>query len=178
MAYKIVYYGPGMSGKTTNLQWISRHAPIDIHEPLHPVLLADERALTITLKEYHQSTMHTVYWELWTLPGAQLHAHARNVVLHGVHGIVFVASSLRNQLQENIKSMQELFRILHQQGRGIATIPLVLQYNKRDTASPLPAKIMHTYLNIMQWRTCEAEAINGIGVLETLSMIGQLVARD
>ncbi len=176
---KIVYYGPGMSGKTSNLQFIHREAPSTTRGDLRSIATEQERTLFFDFLPLDlgkvrgfQTRLH-----LYTVPGQVMYERTRVAVLNGADGVVFVADSQRSKLEENVNSLKELARNVQKQGKRFQEFPLVLQYNKRDLADAMPVPTMNTYLNTLHWPMIEATATQGSGVLESLREISQLVMR-
>src|SRR4051794_11450806 len=112
---------------------------------------------------------------LYTVPGQVMYERTRTAVLSGADGVVFVADSEQNRLDEDAVSLQELSRNLQKQGKRMQEYPIILQYNKRDLATAAPLPTLESYLNAMNWPHYEATATQGTGVLETLKAISQMV---
>ena len=174
---KVVYYGPGLSGKTTNLQFIHTRIPQNTKSNLLSIATETERTLFFDFLPLDLGKIHgfTIRFHLYTVPGQVLYDRTRVAVLNGADGIVFVADSARDRLQDDLESLNELARNLRAQGKNIADYPLVLQYNKRDTPSALPVPVMDRYLNSLKVPRFEAVAPDGSGVFETLRAICKLV---
>ncbi len=174
---KIVYYGPGLSGKTTNLQWIHSHVPKDVRGELLSISTETERTLFFDFLPLDLGSVRNfrVRFHLYTVPGQVLYERTRVAVLNGADGVVFVADSQKDRLQDNVESMRELARNLKRQGKDLRTFPLVLQYNKRDLPNILPVPVLEKYLNPLKVPSFEAVATQGRGVFETLRTIGKLV---
>jgi mutual gliding-motility protein MglA len=156
---KIVYYGPGMSGKTSSLQTLYQIMPADRRGDLLSIATETERTLFFdcTPPETPLVRGFTVRFHLYTVPGCVLYERAKIAVLQGADGIVFVADSQRDKLQEDIKSLQEMVRGLYANGRSLDNTPVVLQYNKRDLVPYiLPAEVMDKYLNPLGWPRFES----------------------
>jgi mutual gliding-motility protein MglA len=174
---KIVYYGPGMSGKTSNLQYIHHEAPAANRGELRSLATEQERTLFFDFLPLDlgkvrgfQTRLH-----LYTVPGQSVYERTRVAVLNGVDGVVFVADSEPSRLEEDVNALRELAQNIQKQGKRFQDFPLVLQYNKRDLADALPVATLDTYLNNFHWPTFEATATQGIGVLESLREISQRV---
>jgi signal recognition particle receptor subunit beta len=174
---KIVYYGPGLSGKTTNLQYIHRRIPQASKSNLLSIATETERTLFFDFLPLDLGKIHgfTIRFHLYTVPGQTLYERTRVAVLNGADGVVFVADSNRDRLQEDLDSLKELAANIRAQGKRFSDYPLVLQYNKRDTPNALPVPIMDRYLNAIKVPRFEAVAPEGTGVFETLRAICKLV---
>lgn len=176
---KIVYYGPGMSGKTSNLQYIHREAPTATRGDLRSIATEQERTLFFDFLPLElgkvrgfQTRLH-----LYTVPGQVMYERTRVAVLNGADGVVYVADSDPTRLEDDVSALRELAQNIQKQGKRFQEFPLVLQYNKRDLPNALPISTLNTYLNTMNWPTIEATATQGTGVLESLREISQLVMR-
>jgi len=174
---KLVYYGPGLSGKTTNLKYIFGAVPNQARGDLLTIDTETERTLFFDFLPLDLGKVHgyQVRFHIYTVPGQVLYERTRVAVLNGSDGVVFVADSQRSKLAENVRSLQELARNLTQQGKRFLEFPLVLQYNKRDMPDSLPLEIMERYLNSMKVPSYEAVASTGVGVFDTLRAISKLV---
>lgn len=174
---KLVYYGPGLSGKTTNLKYIFGAVPNQARGDLLTIDTETERTLFFDFLPLDLGKVHgyQVRFHIYTVPGQVLYERTRVAVLNGSDGVVFVADSQRSKLADNVRSLQELARNLTQQGKRFMEFPLVLQYNKRDFPDALPLEIMEKYLNSMKAPAYEAVASTGVGVFDTLRSISKLV---
>jgi len=177
---KIVYYGPGLCGKTKNLQFLhERTSPsrrgqlISLATPNERTLFFDFLPLDVGSLRGFQTRLH-----LYTVPGQVFYDAARRAILRGVDGIVFVADSQEARLAANVESIRNLEKNLREQGYEIAEIPYVLQLNKRDLSSAMPATELSRRLAIKGEPTLEATAATGAGVFETLKAIARLVLLD
>lgn len=174
---KIVYYGPGLCGKTTNLQYIHKRIPQEAKGNLLSIATETERTLFFDFLPLDLGKIHgfTIRFHLYTVPGQVLYERTRVAVLNGADGVVFVADSSRERLKDNLESLQELSQNIKAQGKRFTDYPLVLQYNKRDVPTALPVPILDTYLNSIKVPRFEAVAMDGTGVFETLRAICKLV---
>jgi signal recognition particle receptor subunit beta len=174
---KIVYYGPGLCGKTTNLQYIHKRIPQESKGNLLSIATETERTLFFDFLPLDLGKIHgfTIRFHLYTVPGQVLYERTRVAVLNGADGVVFVADSNRDRLKDNLESLTELSQNIKAQGKRFSDYPLVLQYNKRDTPTALPVPILDTYLNSIKVPRFEAVAMDGAGVFETLRAICKLV---
>jgi signal recognition particle receptor subunit beta len=167
---KIVYYGIGLCGKTTNLQYIHQRVnPRDVGE-LTSINTETERTLYFDLLPLELGKVHgfTIRFQLYTVPGQVLYQQTRFSVLKNVDCVVFVADSQASKLQENLESWNELQEQLRKNGKNVAEFPLVMQWNKRDFQDALPVSVLQQYLNPYNVPGFEAVAVNGFGVIETL----------
>jgi signal recognition particle receptor subunit beta len=174
---KIVYYGPGLCGKTTNLQYIHKRIPQESKGNLLSIATETERTLFFDFLPLDLGKIHgfTIRFHLYTVPGQVLYERTRVAVLNGADGVVFVADSSRERLKDNLESLHELSQNIKAQGKRFTDYPLVLQYNKRDVPTALPVPILDTYLNSIKVPRFEAVAMDGTGVFETLRAICKLV---
>ncbi len=176
LAAKIVYYGPGLSGKTTNLQVIYRKTHPKVRGELISLETGADRTLFFDLLPMEVGTLkdYKVRFQLYTVPGQVHYNETRKLVLKGVDGIVFVADSQKAVLESNIESMENLAENLAYYNIKLEDIPLVIQYNKRDLPNILPVEELQKHLNKRGVPYYEAIAIRGIGVFETLKGISRL----
>ncbi len=176
MAAKIVYYGPGLCGKTTNLQYIYSHTSPKSRGEMVSLETETDRTLFFDLLPIEVGTIagFNTRIQLYTVPGQVFYNQTRKLVLRGVDGIVFVADSQRPMLQANIDSLKNLEDNLNELGLNIDEIPLVLQYNKRDLPNILTVEELNRALNKKNWPYYEASAVQGKGVFETLKGISKL----
>ncbi len=178
---KIVYYGPGRSGKTTNLHYIYGQVPSDRKGQMVSLATQTDRTLFFDFLPLDLGTISgfTTRFQLYTVPGQVYYQTTRKLVLQGADGVVFVADSQSRQLDENIESLQDLHANLAEHGVDARSIPLVLQYNKRDLPPELllPVTTLEDALNFRDVPSFEADALHGAGVFETLRAISELVLR-
>ena len=178
---KIVYYGPGRSGKTTNLHYIYSQVPSDRKGQMVSLATQTDRTLFFDFLPLDLGTISgfTTRFQLYTVPGQVYYQTTRRLVLQGADGVVFVADSQSRQLDENIESMQDLHANLAEHGVDARSVPLVLQYNKRDLPPDLllPVPTLEDALNFRGVPSFEADALHGAGVFETLRSISELVLR-
>lgn len=178
---KIVYYGPGRSGKTTNLQYVYDRVPDDRRGRMVSLATQTDRTLFFDFLPLELGLISgfKTKFQLYTVPGQVYYNATRKLVLQGADGVVFVADSQARQLDENIESMQNLHANLGEYGIDVRTVPVVLQYNKQD----LPRELVLTTqeldeaLNFRDWPSFPADALNGRGVFETLKAISEGVLR-
>ncbi|RMF60308.1 MAG: gliding-motility protein MglA [Calditrichaeota bacterium] len=176
---KIVYYGPGMSGKTTNLEYI--------HSKLDPSLTGE----LVTLKTKEDRTIFFDFMQievgkikgkkpkfnLYTVPGQVYYASSRKIILNGVDGVVFVADSQKDRMEGNIETLLDLEKNLMSMGYSLENFPWVIQYNKRDLPNTESIEFLEKKLNFFNVPSFEAVAIKGTGVFDTLKAIINLVVQ-
>lgn len=174
---KIVYYGPGLCGKTTNLQIIHAKIPQNGRSDLLSIATETERTLFFDFMPLELGRVHgfSIRFHLYTVPGQILYERTRVAVLNGTDGVVFVADAQRDRLADNLQSLRELAHNLKNQGKRLVDFPLVMQYNKMDLPTALPTPVLDRYLNTIKVPRFEASAVNGDGVFETLRAISKLV---
>ena len=178
---KIVYYGPGRSGKTTNLHYIHGQVPSDRKGQMVSLATQTDRTLFFDFLPIDLGTISgfTTRFQLYTVPGQVYYQTTRKLVLQGADGVVFVADSQARQLDENIESMQDLHANLAEQGVDTRTMPLVIQYNKQDLPPEMitPVAELDEVLNFRGVPSFPADALHGPGVFETLRGISEQVLR-
>ncbi|HEX6201584.1 MAG TPA: GTPase domain-containing protein [Thermoanaerobaculia bacterium] len=183
MAAKVVYYGPGLCGKTTNLHWIYDKTANGSRGEMVSLETETDRTLFFDLLpiDVGQIAGFNTRIQLYTVPGQVFYNTTRKLVLKGVDGVVFVADSQRAMLEANVQSFQNLEENLAEMGLSVDSVPLVLQYNKRDLADIAAVAELDRLLNRGGWPSFEAVAIRGTGVFETLRGISRetlLALRD
>jgi len=178
---KIVYYGPGRSGKTTNLHYVYGRVPETRRGRMVSLATQTDRTLFFDFLpiDLGQISGFSTRFQLYTVPGQVYYNATRRLVLQGADGVVFVGDSQARQLDENIESLQNLQSNLLEHGVDVRTMPLVMQYNKQD----LPAELILTptdlddALNFRSVPSFPADALHGRGVFETLKGISELVLK-
>ena len=182
---KIVYYGAGFCGKTTNLQYIYTQTMEDIKGKMVSIDTKGDRTLFFDFLSLSLGKIRgfDIRVQLYTVPGQVHYDATRKLVLKGVDGVVFVADSLKVQRKKNIESLINLAKNLAEKGISIRSVPLVIQYNKRDLdgtdSEILPMDILEKDLNSMlKVPSFPASALKGNGVFETLREISKLVVKD
>ena len=174
---KIVFYGPGMSGKTTNLEIVHQKAPEENKGELTSISTDGDRTLFfdfMPLDLGNVAGMRTKF-QLYTVPGQVYYNSTRKLVLQGVDGIIFVADSDPEKMDENIESYANLIENLAEYGKDVRELPHVLQYNKRDLPNAMPVAEMDKRLNKFGVPTFEAVAYTGEGVFPTLKTLAAMV---
>jgi len=178
---KIVYYGPGRSGKTTNLHYIYGRVPESRRGRMVSLATQTDRTLFFDFLpiDLGQISGFTTRFQLYTVPGQVYYNATRRLVLQGADGVVFVADSQARQLDENLESLQNLQANLLEHGVDIRTLPVVIQYNKQDLPRELILQLLELddALNFRSVPSFPADALHGNGVFETLKAITELVLR-
>jgi signal recognition particle receptor subunit beta len=174
---KIVFYGPGLGGKTTNLQYIYDRTSSNSKGKLISLATETDRTLFFDFLPLDLGTVRgfRTRFHLYTVPGQVFYDASRKLILKGVDGVVFVADSQRARAEANVESLRNLDKNLKEQGYELATIPYVLQFNKRDLPTAIPSDELYQHLNVKGEPTFEAVAPQGTGVFETLKAIAKLV---
>lgn len=174
---KIVFYGPGLGGKTTNLQYVYDRTNSNSKGKLISLATETDRTLFFDFLPLDLGTVRgfRTRFHLYTVPGQVFYDASRKLILKGVDGVVFVADSQRARAESNVESLQNLDKNLKEQGYDLAILPYVLQFNKRDLPTAMPADEMYQQLNVKGEPTFEAVAPQGVGVFETLKAVAKLV---
>jgi len=169
---KIVYYGIGLCGKTTNLHYIHQAVNWKDVGDMVSIDTETERTLYFDLLPLELGQVHgfNIRFQLYTVPGQVLYQQTRISVLKGADCVIFVADSQASKLQENIESWNELQEQLRRMNKNVADFPLVMQWNKRDLHEVLPVSVLEQYLNPYRVPSFEAVAVTGHGVIESLRM--------
>ena len=174
---KIVYYGPGMSGKTTNLELIHAKAPDNHRGELTSIATTGERTLYFDYMplDLGQIAGISTKFQLYTVPGQIYYKSTRRLVLQGVDGIVFVADSSAAKMRENKESLADLEDNLREMGKTTKDVPIVIQYNKRDLDDAMTVEELEAELNPTGMPMMEATATSGEGVFPTLKHLAGMV---
>ncbi len=174
---KIVYYGPGLCGKTTNLQFIYRKIKPESKGKMISLATETERTLFFDFLPLLLGDIKgfKTRFHLYTVPGQIFYDASRKLILKGVDGIVFVCDSQLDRMDANIESFENMKVNLEEQGYNLNNIPYVLQYNKRDLPNIVPISELKKLLNVDGVPDFEAAAPRGIGVFESLKVIVKLV---
>ncbi|PWB62977.1 MAG: hypothetical protein C3F14_09020, partial [Deltaproteobacteria bacterium] len=177
LSAKIVYYGPGLSGKTTNIEMVHRILRPEQKGRLISLPTETDRTLFFDFLpvDLGQIKGFKVRFHLYTVPGQVFYNATRRLVLQGVDGVVFVADSQADMAQSNVDSLKNLVENLATYGKKIEDLPFVLQYNKRDLKQVLPVADMNGQLNSRNVPVVEGIAKDGVGVSETLVTITRMV---
>lgn len=178
---KLVYYGPGRSGKTTNLSYLHSALPSGQVGSLTSLATRRDRTLFFDYLPVDLGTVgaYRVRFQLYTVPGQPYYRAIRQLVVQGADGIAFVADSQRHRWDDNIESMQDLHANLAEHGVDARGLPMVIQYNKQDLPPSLstPVNELSDALNFRSVPEVAADAINGVGVFDTLRALGMRVLR-
>ncbi|HTN43791.1 MAG TPA: GTPase domain-containing protein [Nitrospiria bacterium] len=174
---KIVFYGPGLGGKTTNLQYIYKKTNPDSKGKMISLATESERTLFFDFLPLALGNIKgfKVRFHLYTVPGQVFYDASRKLILKGVDGVVFVADSQAERMEANIESMDNLRRNLQEQGYNLDNLPFVVQYNKRDLPSAVSLDELNQALNPKGVPSFEAVAPQGQGIFETLKEIAKQV---
>ncbi len=177
---KIVYYGPGLGGKTTNLEYIYNKVTPDTRGKLISLATETERTLFFDFLPVDLGTIRgfKTRFHLYTVPGQVYYNASRKLILKGVDGVVFVADSQVERLDANIEAMHNLYENLAEYGYDLRQIPFVIQYNKRDLPNISPVDELEQHLNPDHVPAFEAVAIKGVGVFDTLKAVAKLVIKS
>lgn len=172
---KIVYYGPGLCGKTANLQYIYDKTDPNLKGKMISLATETDRTLFFDFMPLKLGEIKgfKVRFHLYTVPGQVFYDASRKLILKGADGVVFVADSQVDRMDANLDSFDNLRDNLQEHGYNLDTIPLVLQYNKRDLPDIVPVKELEETLNYRNVKSFEAIAIRGIGVFETLKQVAK-----
>ncbi|WP_018112225.1 GTP-binding protein [Thermus igniterrae] len=176
--FKIVYYGPGLSGKTTNLKWIYGKIPEGRKGEMVSLATEDERTLFFDFLPLDLGEVKgfKTRFHLYTVPGQVFYNASRKLILRGVDGIVFVADSAPGRLRANAESMRNMRENLAEYGLKVEDLPVVLQVNKRDLPDALPVEMVQAVVDPeKRFPVFEAVATEGKGVFETLKEVSRLV---
>jgi hypothetical protein len=178
--FKIVYYGPGLSGKTTNIKTIYDKVKTDSKGKLVSLATETERTLFFDFFPLDLGTVkgYKVKFHLYTVPGQIYYSSSRKLIMKGVDGIVFVADSQRERFEANIESINDMMQNLADYNIEFETMPYVLQLNKRDLPNITPVNEMIEALRRKEEPVVEAMALKGDGVVETLKSISKLIMVD
>jgi signal recognition particle receptor subunit beta len=174
---KIVYYGIGYCGKTTNLKYVFKAINPNAREQMHEIATETERTMFFDFLPLDLGSVQgfRTRFHLYTVPGQILYERTRLAVLNGVDGIVFVVDSQAEKFEENVQSIAELEMHMRRLGKDMGRFPFIMQWNKRDMPSALPVPILERYLNRRRVPSFESVASDGRGVFATLRAISKSV---
>ena len=174
---KIVYYGPGLGGKTTNIQYIYRKTSTDSKNKMITLNTENERTLFFDFLplDLGQIRGFKTRFHLYTVPGQTFYEASRKLILRGLDGIVFVADSQVEKMEDNLESYQGLIKNLSEQGHDINKIPVVMQWNKQDLPNVSSPEELNRRINARGVPDFSAIATKGDGVFETLKTISKMV---
>jgi mutual gliding-motility protein MglA len=174
---KVVYYGPSLGGKTTNIQWIYQKTAGENKSELMTFNTNPERTLFFDFLPMNVGEIRGLQtrFHLYTVPGQVVYDASRKLILKGLDGVIFVADSQLERMDENIEAFKNLEKNLEQQGYDIRRVPLVIQYNKRDLPNVAPLAELRAALNRYNAPDFEATASIGRGVMETLKTVSKSI---
>lgn len=174
---KIVYYGPGLGGKTTNIQHVYQKTSGDAKGKIISLNTENERTLFFDFLPLDLGEIRgfKTRFHLYTVPGQVFYEASRKLILRGVDGIVFVADSQVERLDANLESLKSLESNLLEQGYDMSQIPIIMQWNKRDLPNVMSTEDLSEKLNKWNFSEFEATATQGGGVFESLKQISKLV---
>lgn len=177
---KIVYYGPGLCGKTTNLQFVYQRTAPDARGKMISLATETERTLFFDFLPLSLGEIRgfKTRFHLYTVPGQVFYDASRKLILKGVDGVVFVADSQEERIDANIESLENLRINLKEQGYDLDKLPYIIQYNKRDLPDIMSVEELRQELNITNVPEFEACATSGEGVFETLKAVAKLILID
>jgi signal recognition particle receptor subunit beta len=177
---KIVYYGPGLCGKTTNLQYIYQKTNPDAKGKMISLATETERTLFFDFLPLSLGEIRgfKTRFHLYTVPGQVFYDASRKLILKGVDGVIFVADSQLERLEANEESVENLRTNLAEQGYSLEKVPYVIQYNKRDLPNAVEVDELRQVINPMQVPDFEAVARTGVGVFDTLKAVSKLVLTE
>lgn len=174
---KIVYYGPSLGGKTTNIQWVYQQTSLENKSKMKTLDQEVERTLFFDFLPLNIGEIRgfKTRFHLYTVPGQIVYDASRKLILKGLDGVIFVADSQEERMEENIQALKNLEKNLEQQGYDIRQIPLIIQYNKRDLPNAMKLQEMRSTLNTYSAPDFEAVANDGRGVFESLKTISKSI---
>ena len=177
---KIVYYGPGLGGKTTNLQFIYNKTAPEAKGKMISLATETDRTLFFDFLPLDLGTIRgfTTRFHLYTVPGQVFYDASRKLILKGADGVVFVADSQEERMEANIESIRNLEANLVEHGLDMKSIPYALQFNKRDLPTAMPVEELYRSLNFKREPTFEAIATSGEGVFDTLKAVSKQVIKS
>lgn len=177
---KIVYYGPGLCGKTTNLQYIYQKTSPEAKGKMISLATETERTLFFDFLPLSLGEIRgfKTRFHLYTVPGQVFYDASRKLILKGVDGVVFVADSQVERMEANIESLDNLRQNLAEQGYNLDRLPYVVQYNKRDLPNVVPSEELRPVLNPTNVPDYDGVATTGVGVFDTLKAVAKLVLTE
>jgi mutual gliding-motility protein MglA len=177
---KLVYYGPGLGGKTTNLEYVYNKVNPETRGKLISLATEQERTLFFDFLPVDLGSIRgfKTRFHLYTVPGQVYYNASRRLILKGVDGLVFVADSQAERMDANIAALENLYENLADYGYDPYQLPIVLQWNKRDLPNAVPVDELRRQLNPMGLPEQEAVAVQGLGVFDTLKTVSKLVLKS
>ncbi len=178
--FKIVYYGPGLSGKTTNIKYLYKKVKSENKGKLVSLATESERTLFFDFFPLDLGRIkgYKVKFHLYTVPGQIYYSSSRKLILRGVDGLVFVADSQRERFEANIESLDDMLENLREYSIDFNSLPYVLQLNKRDLPNVTPVNELISTLRTKNETVLEAVAVDGNGVIDTLKTISKSIMID
>ena len=176
---KIVYYGTGLGGKTTNLEYVYSKVNPEAKGKMISLATETERTLFFDFLPIDLGEVKgfKTRFHLYTVPGQVYYNASRKLILKGVDGVIFVADSQAERMEANIEAMHNLYENLESYGYDLTKIPFAMQYNKRDLPNAMPMGNLRSQLNPMGVPDFEGVAIEGQGVFETLGSVSKMVVQ-
>ncbi len=176
---KIVYYGPGFSGKTTNLEWAHAHMNPAHRSDILSLKTKEDRTIFFDFMQLEVGKVKglTPKFNLYTVPGQDMYTVSRKIILNGVDGIIYVADSDLNRMRDNLFTLIDLVKNLRANKHQVEAFPLILQYNKRDLPNAASIEYLRKTLNRFNAPEFEACAVKGVGVFECLKTAIELVVQ-
>ncbi len=176
---KIVYYGPGFSGKTTNLEWAHSHIDPELRSDILNLKTKEDRTIFFDFMQFEVGKIKglTPKFNLYTVPGQDIYTVSRKIILNGVDGVIYVADSGRDRMRDNLFTLIDLVKNLRANKHKVEDFPIIMQYNKRDLDDALPVEYLRKTLNRFNAPEFEGVAVNGVGVFESLKTAIELVVR-
>jgi mutual gliding-motility protein MglA len=177
---KLVYYGPGLGGKTTNLEYVYNRVNPETRGKLISLATEQERTLFFDFLPVDLGSIRgfKTRFHLYTVPGQVYYNASRRLILKGVDGLVFVADSQAERMDANVAALENLYENLVDYGFDPTQLPIVLQWNKRDLPNAVPVDELRHQLNPMGLQEYEAVAVQGAGVFDTLKAVSKLVLKS
>jgi signal recognition particle receptor subunit beta len=177
---KLVYYGPGLGGKTTNLEYIFSKINPETRGKMISLATEQERTLFFDFLPVDLGSIRgfKTRFHLYTVPGQVYYNASRRLILKGVDGLVFVGDSQAERMDANIAAMENLYENLGDYGYDPREVPMVVQYNKRDLPTAVPVDEMRSHLNPMALPEYDAISVTGKGVFDTLKAVSKLVLKS
>jgi len=177
---KLVYYGPGLGGKTANLQWIYENTGANQKGKMISLATETDRTLFFDFLPLDLGTVRgfKTRLHLYTVPGQVFYEASRKLILKGADGVIFVADSQEERMDANLETLENLQEHLAEHKLSFDSIPYILQLNKRDLPDILPVEDLKDKLQKKGEPVMEAVAVNGLGVFETLKEVAKLVLAE
>ncbi|MCB0323981.1 MAG: gliding-motility protein MglA [Bdellovibrionales bacterium] len=176
---KIVYYGPGFSGKTTNLEWAHAHIDPGLRSDILNLKTKEDRTIFFDFMQFEVGKIKglTPKFNLYTVPGQDIYTVSRKIILNGVDGIIYVADSGAPRMRDNLFTLIDLVKNLRANKHQVEEFPIIFQYNKRDLPDAVPLPVLRKTLNRFSAPEFEACAAKGEGVFECLKTAIELVVQ-